>query len=624
MNEESPQSIIVCPQPESAGDVAAIPCQGRPATGPATYRSWRQVPQDEWKTRRQWQEVSRKVKDGEPPKGRVIFTKVVSGMQLLFTIPEKTLYEDDEHAEIIVKEIPLYHLTQTRPAKITRRKLAMLKYLRIFFQHARRDQYIVRLVDAETEKESWTTITALASGDAPWQRKDLLEQHIVQHVNHSVCSMWMDRKLFRRHTIGIKSTDLTRFVAIDLDHHAKDDTELFLKRAEVLLENFHGDGWHYQARDGAVTGIHFIKVFDKAVAIEDAHQQVRAVLEHLDAQYPELDLGKTEIYPTKDGNGFRLPLARGYLMILDRIVEPVVYRKQQAGNVEAYMDWLKNPNRVYFPKDRLLSYLRMNADDKPQPEKATVAAPVPSQLGKLQGRCWSTITGYWLGEFNPANSFDAVVAVTARIASFFDHPQHHTAATISQFARDIPQHAHHCSSRLAAGNWAEIDRCIAKQVNRIYKGNAGQADVEKSDSLLHAAVAAWSSRGLDILDKTTWTIKAQPQAAIILTEEDRRIIEAGLADLLGPREYHHLACDVAIAMAQRVQQKLTMPIKHVRQRAISYDYWRNILEDCGLRLGNRNKIAKILTQQRTLASLPCGAGTPTYSTGQRSTRWETE
>ena len=576
-------------------------------SGPTTFRSWREVPKDEWRTAKEWKQVSRMVQDGEKPTGRVVYTEVVSGLKMFDLDPDKVLYQDDEHAEIIVKAIPLYHISQTRPAKISRRTLAFLKYAGIFHRHARKDQYIVRQIDPETSAEAWTTITANESGGTPWQRQELAEDDIRKHVIHTEWTTWIDRKPFRRHTIGIKATDVTRFVAIDLDNHAKDDTELFLKRAEALLDHFHGGGWHYQVRDGAVTGIHFIKVFDKSVPLEDAHQQVHAALEKIDKDHPDLHVRDVEVYPDKR-KGFRLPLARNYLMILNGIVEPVTYRQQKAGAVEAYMAWLENPNRAYFPKDRLIGFLRMNADDtaKPkdaalEPKRAVPGTPVPSQLGKLRGRCWPKITGYWQGDFNPPKSFDAVVTVTARIARFFGHPQDRTVAAINQFAKEIPEHARHCSSRVATGDWDEIDRCITKQTISVYAGNVGQNDVAESDRKLQAAVAAWSKRGWDILDKATWGKQSPPAAAIALTDEDRRIIEAGLADLLGPQKYRYLAGDVAIAMAQLVQHKMVMPINNVRERATAYNYWAKFLHDrFGIRTGNKNKVANILKAAKDL------------------------
>jgi len=540
------------------------------------------------------------VKNGEKPCGRVVHVEVVSGLGLAFADPDKILYEDDEHAELIVREWPLYHVSQTRRAKISPRTQAMQKYLDIFYRHARKDQYATRQLDPNTGKEGWITVTAYETGDKPWQREKLLESHVIQHVNHTVSRRRIRLQSAQRHTVAVKSSDTTRFVALDVDCHAKDDTEVFLRRVELLLDHFYGNGWHYQVRDGEIIGIHFVKVFDKATPLKDARGHVQDILTDLDEHHPNLGFLKLETYPTKDGNGIRLPLAKGYLMILDQIIEPVIHRGREAGDVEAYIKWLESQERQYFPKDRLLSFLRMNIVGKAVPANPTPATPeagvaVPSELGKLKGQCWSKITGYWLGAWNPPNCLDAVVAVTARIAFFFRHPEEHTTETISQFARDLPAHVHHCSSRLLNNDWKEIDRCTAKQVQKVYQDNAGQPDVQQSDDKLHAAVAAWSKKGLDILDKTTWEKAATPQRAIILTEEDQHAINTWIAPALGPLKYQGFACDLAVFMASLVNHKMTCPVAHVRQRACSYVYWRKVLEErFGLKLGNKNKMADLL------------------------------
>lgn len=102
-------------------------------------------------------------------------------------------------------------------------------------------------------------------------------------------------------------------------------------------------------------------------------------------------------------------------------------------------------------------------------------------------------------------------------------------------------------------------------------------------------------KGLDILNKTTWNKRAMPVTAITLTEQDQAIINTYFAPVLGPAKYQASACAVAIAMAQLVDYKMHCPVRHVKQRAVSYEYWRKFLEGrFGLRVGNRNKVAAIL------------------------------
>jgi hypothetical protein len=249
----------------------------------------------------------------------------------------------DNRYRIATDYTGVYTVEQTR--QFTPRRAAQQRYLDIFFNHARKDQYGLWTDDG------WSTVTA-EDAERPWDRKTLTADLVLRHANHS-------------YTLALKSDGKTHFVVVDLDCHEKDDVDLFLRRAERLLQRFHGDGWHYQLRDGTVGGIHFIKVFDWPWRLDKARQWVADQLRELDE--PGLDLMTLEIYPTFSGNGIRLPLAKGYLMVLDQIVDPVTYRKQQVGDVERYVDWLDDDNRRYFPKDRLLSFLRMNVPDSQSP-----------------------------------------------------------------------------------------------------------------------------------------------------------------------------------------------------------------------------------------------------------------
>lgn len=260
---------IVSPQEESGRESCHI------GPGITTFRTWRSIPKDQWRTAKEWKQASRKVKDGEKPKGRMICTSVVSGLAVIAATPESILYRDDEHAEVITKQWPLYHFSQTQLANISRRTLAIHKYLEIFFRPARKDQYLIRQRDLETDVEAWATV---------------------------------------------------------------------------------------------------------------------------------------------------------------------------------------------------------------------------------------------------------------------------------------------------------------------------------------------SRKGLDILDKTTWGKESVAKAVINLNEADKRIIEAGLADLLGPRKHRHLACDLAIAMAQLVHYKMNRPVSHVREKAISYEYWKKFLESLGIQAGNRNKVAKIIAAAKNLGIIAkwCG------------------
>ena len=118
--------------------------------------------------------------------------------------------------------VNVYLYDQTQP--FTDRRAAQQRYLELFFSHARKEQYALWI------DKGWTTINAT---DCRWDR--LTKDKVLRHANH-------------RDSYALQCQGKTWFVVVDLDCHEKDDVDLFLRRAETLLERFHGDGWHYQRK----------------------------------------------------------------------------------------------------------------------------------------------------------------------------------------------------------------------------------------------------------------------------------------------------------------------------------------------------------------------------------------
>jgi len=139
---------------------------------------------------------------------------------------------------------------------------------------------------------------------APFLSPDLIRRHINQ-----------------REIIGVRGTEKTRFIAIDLDFHGQ-DRKVFLDQAEVLLKAFHGkNGWHCQVSRDDVNGIHLLKVLDKTSPLALERTRLRNQLKAINASNPDLvkratsagmkSLGDLEIYPDQN-RAFRLPLCRAY------------------------------------------------------------------------------------------------------------------------------------------------------------------------------------------------------------------------------------------------------------------------------------------------------------------------
>ena len=94
--------------------------------------------------------------------------------------------------------------------------------------------------------------------------------------------------------------------------------------------------------------------------------------------------------------------------------------------------------------------------------------------------------------------------VTARLFVKEGLSEDEAVRLLMQYAREIPQEARHCSSRLIKGDWASIDQDITKAVKNAYRGNGKQGDVDHSDQELTKTIAAWAKYGFKLSDKATW------------------------------------------------------------------------------------------------------------------------
>ena len=283
--------------------------------GVRTFESWRSIP-EVYATRDQWLKRGRKVRPKEKPTARWIGTVEETAENLLAGLP---LWLDDPGLTLLIeREIPLYHLDQTRTVNFRPRTLAYLGFEEIFFEPAAKNTFIWWNLEKENplpEKfGDWDTATAKEDEREYWKRGYLTRQIVRQHVN--------GKKI-----VGTKSSGKTRHLWIDHDFHGK-DRGVFLAQAEVLLDAFHGWGtWHYQVGLDDIDGMHYILTFNRAYDLDQATAKLRKCLKELDRRHPDLaekaisakmpTLANLEIKPSVTV-GCRLPLCRGYQMLLDR------------------------------------------------------------------------------------------------------------------------------------------------------------------------------------------------------------------------------------------------------------------------------------------------------------------
>jgi hypothetical protein len=573
-----------------------------------TFDSWRRVPEI-YGTRRQWLRRGRKVPPKSEPAARMIHTYEPSSDAPSL---EEIWVNEPDLCLLIDQEIPLFHISQTVAVNLSPRTQAYLAFEQIFLLPARKNDFI----RWNFNKPNPRTPGQLGNWETENDGEFLSESIIRRHIN-------------QRAIIGVKSGRKTRFIALDHDFHGK-NRQIYLDQAEVLLEHFHGAGWHYQVAAGEIDGMHYLRVYDDPHDLHAVRWMMRQQLRELDAKYPELadraktakmpTFGQMEIYPSSR-TGFRLPLCRGRQMLLDRPLPLVKHQRRLVQDVDGYIGWLQNPDRQYMAQEEILTLLWYDlASSKPKDvlKSATSVTKKPvddgSGLGKMVGCCRQKLTSFWNGAFNPPKSLNQALIVSARIFSFEGLPEHRACNLLEEYVAALPAHAHVCSDRLQQGDHQAIHRCILRSVEQAYDGNKGQADAGISTSKLRQAVACWQRGGFKLSDKSSWNncwAKYSTLQDISWTADDERDINSYFLPVLGKK------CPAsALAVAQGIVKMAA--VKHSQESGIDYSYWQAFLRDeFGVICGNRNKLHRILLATKELNLLDVHSSAVWFADGRK-------
>jgi hypothetical protein len=182
------------------------------------------------------------------------------------------------------------------------------------------------------------------------------------------------------------------------------------------------------------------------------------------------------------------------------------------------------------------------------------------------------------------------VIVTARLFAKEGLTENEAASLLKRYDREIPEESHHCSSRLANGDWVSIDQDIAKAVKNAFSGNGKQQDVDRSDDELTKTVAAWSKYGFKISDKATWEqhgINDGTKTTITWTEADRTDITFWLMPALKIDDP-----DLAVAVASGIVE-LTRA-KEAEGKGWGYAYLKKWFpHNFGIKCGKKSKQAAV-------------------------------
>ncbi|MFM6956088.1 MAG: hypothetical protein ACKOX1_06000, partial [Ignavibacteria bacterium] len=325
-----------------------------------------------FKTKKQWMKQYRKVRRNERPHA-------------------KTTLKDDV-------QLNLYRLEQTDKYEPTNRTRAYWRFIEIFVRNANRQIYIQK----NDDKSGWVTINQMLS-----------DNEIIAHIN-------------QKKIIGIKSTEKTQFIIIDLDYHGK-NKKIFLEQARILLEEFHEkEIWHYQVQDQNVNGIHFINVYPQDFILEKKIAKIRSQLTNLNEKNLELaseaknngmkDLANLEIYPQQNANGIRLPLAYGRRMLIDCHLELELRKNKKVQNIEHYIKWLDDKNRKWMSKEQILNYLDYHSYESSKKEFETLEETHHSNHS-WKNHLRTNLHDFWIkGKFN-GKQLNEHILVLCRLAA---------------------------------------------------------------------------------------------------------------------------------------------------------------------------------------------------------------
>ena len=438
---------------------------------------------------------------------RVVYPQVVEHHGL-FPPDIIVLDQDDDTATISYEQTPLFHFGQTVPYRAGKRTLAYFAFEDIFFKYSRKNSWI-RKTNPRTgeELDDWYSESECEYTSRPDQKNRLTSKLIQQHIN-------------QRQIIGVKSTEWTRYVLIDLDYHER-DLEVFLAQAEALLSRFHGYGtWHYQIKIGEVSGLQLIYVFEKPILLEEVITETRRQLTQLDDQHPDLvtkaktagmrTLADLEVYPTQTGNGVRLPLCRNREMLLDGPLPLLLHRKNQVQDVEEYIRWLSDPKRQYMPKDRILGHLRDNAAI-PLMTQPKVSKSVVCQNRKLN-KGWRGNLRRWMHEFwlqGNANGLplNEHIVVLSRLAAAYGYSAPEIEKGLKTLVRGLPACAIQCSSRLIKKKYRQIDGVIRSSAKYACDQTGHQPDNRRSVDIFHSVLIRCPD--FDPMDSSSWLLPVQ-------------------------------------------------------------------------------------------------------------------
>jgi len=425
---------------------------------------------DHLSTRNQWLRKYRKVKEGEKPSA--------------YTIIENEI------------RINLYSLNQTEDYEPSERTLAYWGFFDIFVQKSNRNNFLFK----KSFESKWSTKT-----------KDILSlNHIIDHIN-------------QKKIIGVKGTEKTRFVIIDLDYHNR-DREIFLRQSKILIDEFYGkERWHIEVKNQDISGLHLINTFSKAVNLEKMTAYLRIVLIRLDQENPDLEVmaknvGMTsfsniEIYPVQNGNGIRLPLSSGRRVFIDRELDLIRKNGREVQDIVGYMNWLSDDkHRQWMSKELILGYLDYHTYENSSVITSKNDNFTISESKGWRGNMRKLLCDFWLSGNANGKKLNEHIIVLCRLAIAKGYSVDYTIAEIEKIIRQLPAQASDISVRLKNNECKKIKSTI-------------ESSAIKAESESNSITSIYLGRmKIDPFDPSTWHEVSNQDLTLEWSDEAKELL----------------------------------------------------------------------------------------------------
>ncbi len=531
----------------------------------------------ELKTRRQWRKHDfRRIATGEKPASHFTVQYVHRRRQMDIN-PDGSVTTTTTP---ILKErqIPLYSLSQTQPHKRLGAQLLRDAYCRYFVDDAAKQTYL------------WWN-------DDEWKmcRAYLGDEHVRNH-------------LAAKEIYGVYGGEFTCFSAIDADYHGG-DYEVFHDQLAAVLAEIHGhDGWHYSF---AFRGCHLISVHPR-ISTAAARANLRQLLQQIDARHPALreraiqagmkPISDWEIYPDPK-QGFRLPLARGRIVLLDK----------PCTDLKSYLGWQMEPH--YCSLDAALAAIfkvilplpMESKEEKKEKNNKRTISEVGRIFGSLRGRYAQVLVDFWSGRNNPPDSLNCAILLTARMLPFYFADRGEAVDYLEELIDDLPDVAF--SDRMVAGKRKVISRIVQQSVKAAYEGNGHQSDPQLSTKKLTKTFQAWQNRGFSLVDRSTWR-----NSGVVLGDD----FSFSNKELEGIAYFSQILKADLQTTADATRHLLRLLIGNPTGQ-MSVSYVKKLLVGFGVRCGHHGKVNEFLN---ALAQAGWIAQVGGYVPGRRGKLWE--